>query len=391
MIRVGFGVTALAKAQTGGAHDGLSHYTDELLTRFDVKSEVVCAPFSFDIPLPSNYLRAVSLDHSSHPYTLSAYPRAAAWSALSGRPFTGIGQLESSVDLIHATDHHIPKSLSIPVVATLMDAIPLSHPEWSSGSFRSIKNALWLRAIQWADRVITISQYSKNELVTWAGIHPNKIDVISLGVDRRWFGDVTPEVFAKVRHTYRLPDSFFISVGTLQPRKNVKATIEAHRSLTAAQRARFPLVIVGRAGWKCEEVVQMIEQDSASGAIRWLKQVSDQDLLAILKLARGLVFPSLAEGFGLPVLEAFAAEVPVITSNTSSLPEVAGDAALCISPTDIAAITVGMQQLIDDETLHQSLKQKGLLRAKQFSWDACASDTIKCYQALLGAKDQPAP
>jgi alpha-1,3-rhamnosyl/mannosyltransferase len=390
VIRVGFGVTALAKAQTGGAHDGISHYTDELLTRFAVGSDVVCTPFSFGVPLPSNHPRAVSPHHNSHSYTLSAYPRAAAWSALSGRPFTGIGQIDSSVDLIHATDHHIPKCLSTPVIATLMDAIPLSHPEWSSGSFRSIKNALWLRAIQWADRVITISQYSKSELVTWAGVSPNKIDVVSLGVDRRWFSDITPEVFAKVRLTYGLPDAFFISVGTLQPRKNVKASIEAHRSLTAAQRAQFPLVIVGRAGWKCEEVVRMIEQDTASGAIRWLQQVSDQDLLGILKLARGLVFPSLAEGFGLPVLEAFAAQVPVITSNTSSLPEVAGDAALCVSPTDVAAITDCMQQLIEDETLRQSLKQKGLIRAKQFSWDACAAGTIDCYRALLGTKGQPA-
>jgi alpha-1,3-rhamnosyl/mannosyltransferase len=397
VIRVGFGVTALAKAQAGGAHDGLSHYTQELLTRFEQRSDLACVPFSFGTALPAvdrmllgdDQHAAPEAHPDAHPkaqsQVLRPYPAAAAWSVLSGQDFIGVDRLASRIDLLHATDHHIPKCQSVPVVATLMDAIPFSHPEWTNGSFRSLKNALWRQAIGWADRVITISEYSKSELVKWAGVDPEKIDVISLGVDQRWFSEVTAELCARVRQTHRLPNTFFISVGTLQPRKNVLSTIQAHRALSPSERKQYPLVIVGRAGWKCEEVIALIEQDSRSGMVRWLPKVTDEDLFVIVKLSQGLVFPSLAEGFGLPVLEAFAAQVPVITSNTTSLPEVAGDSALCVPPLDVEAIAEALRQLIDDTALRQTLKQKGLNRALQFSWNTCADSTFAVYQKALAS------
>jgi alpha-1,3-rhamnosyl/mannosyltransferase len=394
---VGFGATALAKAQAGGAHDGLSHYTQELLTRFEQRSDLACVPFSFGTALPAvdrmllgdDQHAAPEAHPDAHPkaqsQVLRPYPAAAAWSVLSGQDFIGVDRLASRIDLLHATDHHIPKCQSVPVVATLMDAIPFSHPEWTNGSFRSLKNALWRRAIGWADRVITISDYSKNELIKWAGVQPDKIEVISLGVDQRWFNEVTYEQCASVRQAHRLPDNFFISVGTLQPRKNVISTIQAHRALSPRHRKQYPLVIVGRAGWKCEDTLAMIEQDSRAGAVHWLPQVTDEDLFVIVKMAHGLVFPSLAEGFGLPVLEAFAAQAPVITSNTTSLPEVAGDSALCVSPLDVEAIAEAMRQLIDDNALCQTLKRKGLKRALQFSWDTCADSTLTVYQKTLAS------
>ena len=382
MIRVGFGVTALAKAQAGGAHDGISHYTQELWHQLNQQAGIRCAPFSFGVAAQDKYLNEADASQVSS-QTLSAYAKAAAWSVLSGQDYLGIDRISSKVDLIHATDHYIPKCRSRPVLASLMDAIPFSHPEWSGGSFRSVKNALWLKAIGWADKVITISEYSKHELSKWANIEPSKIEVIPLGVDQRWFADVEATAFARVRQTYPLPEEFFISVGTLQPRKNMSATIQAHRALSATLRKLYPLVIVGRAGWRCEDVLAMIQHDSAAGTVLWLPQVSDQDLLPIVKMAHGLVFPSLAEGFGLPVLEAFAAQVPVITSNTTSLPEVAGDAALCIAPRDVAALAQSMQRLIDDEALCIGLRARGLERAKKFSWEACALGTAAIYQQML--------
>jgi alpha-1,3-rhamnosyl/mannosyltransferase len=383
VIRVGFGVTALAKAQAGGAHDGISHYTQELLTRFQQRSDLTCVPFTFGTALPALNNIASGAAHQTSAHTLRPYPAAAAWSVLSGQNYLGIDHLASRVDLLHATDHYIPKSQSVPVVATLMDAIPFSHPEWTNSSFRTLKNGLWRRAIGWADRVITISDYSKTELIRWAGVQPDKIDVISLGVDQRWFNEVTAERCAGVRQAHGLPDTFFISVGTLQPRKNVLSTIQAHRALSLMQRKQYPLVIVGRAGWKCQDTLAMIEQDSRTGMVHWLPQVTDQDLFVIVKMAHGLVFPSLAEGFGLPVLEAFAAQVPVITSNTTSLPEVAGDSAISVPPQDIEAIAEALRQLIDDTALCQTLKQQGLTRARQFSWETCVDSTLAVYQKVL--------
>ena len=389
MIRVGFGVTALVQAQAGGAHDGISHYTQELFSRLQQRSNLTCVPFSFGMALPALGHTLASPDLQARPQVqpqvLRPYPAAAAWSVLSGQDYLGIDRLASRVDLLHATDHYIPKCGSVPLVATLMDAIPFSHPEWTNGSFRTLKNGLWRRAIGWADRVITISEYSKSELVKWAGVRPDKIDVISLGVDQRWFNEVTAQRRARVRQAYRLPDTFFISVGTLQPRKNVLSTIQAHRALSPKLRSQYPLVIIGRAGWKCEDTLAMIEQDSHAGTMHWLPQVTDEDLFVIVKMAHGLVFPSLAEGFGLPVLEAFAAQVPVITANTTSLPEVAGDSALSVPPQDVEAIAEAMRQLIDDTALCQTLKQKGLNRAHQFSWDTCADSTLAVYQKALAS------
>ena len=373
-MRIGFGVTALCNGLSGGGLDGIGNYTREIMSRIASSSQVSLVPFSFRATIPSEMGQGVQLGR---------YSVNTAWSVATGANFYGIGDLVNRVDLIHATDHYVPRCKPAPMVATLMDAIPLSHPQWLRSEFRDIKNFLWKRAANWADEVITISDYSKIELSKWTGIALNKITVIPLAVDERWFRSVSHDEFARVRQSYQLPETFFVSIGTLQPRKNVESTIWAHRALSPAERIRTPLIIIGRAGWKCDEVMQLIEEDSASGAVRWLKHVPDADLLPVLKLASALVFPSLGEGFGLPVLEAFAASVPVITSNTTSLPEVTGDAAISINPLDVDAISRSMQQVLDDQNLVLMLKQRGLARAKEFTWQACADATLQVYQNML--------
>lgn len=420
MMRVGFGVTALRKGLAGGGSDGIGNYTLEMLRQFGVRDDLSLVPFSFGQSVAGEVLRELdraavmtsagraAIEHGNGFSTghnpnaqelkskrgdassadnsgimLGRYPLNAAWSAATGFNFFGINRLNQKVDLIHATDHYVPKCSPVPLVATLMDAIPLSHPHWSRGKYRGLKNALWVRAANWAHQIITISEYSKLELAKWTGISPNKISVIPLGVDKRWFREVPAAEFAQVRARYALPERFFISVGTLQPRKNIEGAILAHRSMPLAERQRVPLVIVGRAGWKCEAVLKMIDEDTSSGAVRWLQLVPEADLLAVVKSASALVFASLAEGFGLPVLEAFAAQVPVVTSNTTSLPEVTGDAALTVNPLDVAALSAAMTRVIGDEALANDLRQRGLLRAQVFNWQACAAATVDVYQEVL--------
>ncbi|MBZ1350068.1 glycosyltransferase family 4 protein [Alcaligenaceae bacterium LF4-65] len=388
MMHVGFGVTALCKGLAGGSQDGISHYTQELITQFAKRAELNLQPFSFAVgaqdikELDRKVFETASPQHLPHSVLhLGKYPTGALYSAFTGADFPDINKL-GKVDLIHATDHYIPRAKFAPMVATLMDAIPFSHPEWSSGRFRGAKNALWKKAISWADHIITISEHSKQELCMWTGVAAERISVIPLGVDARWFREVTAEEFALVRAKFKLPSQYFISVGTLQPRKNVGGVIAAHRAMSLAQRKQTPLVIVGRAGWKCEEEIKQIEADAQTGTIVWLQQVSDAELLPILKAARALLFPSLAEGFGLPVLEGFAAQVPVITSTTTSLPEVAGTAALAVEPTDVDALSEAMRRVLDDHALHASLQQHGLARAQRFTWESCAEATLATYQRL---------
>ena len=390
MIKVGFGVSALVKGLAGGGIDGIGNYTLEMLRRLEEISNGSVAqtdslyaapirlmPFAFGTEVPRSLTEVPGIK-------LGRYSVSAAVSALTGLNCPGISSLGKQVDLIHATDHYVPKCSRVPVVATLMDAIPLSHPQWLRDDFRGLKNALWKRATGWADAVIAISEYSKIELSKYCDIPLDRITVTPLAVDERWYNDVAAARLESVREKYKLPQSFFVSVGTLQPRKNIAAVIHAHRSLTPAERLQCPLVIIGRAGWKCEDVIALIEEESASGAVRWLQHVPADDLLPVVKMARGMLFPSLAEGFGLPVLEAFAAQVPVITSNTSSLPEVAGDAAISVDPSDIEAMSNAMHRLIEDKDLHANLVQLGLARAKQFTWDSCAAKTLNVYERVLG-------
>ncbi len=383
-MRVGFGVTALSNGLSGGGLDGIGNYTREMLSRLASTEHrphgLQVVPFAFGTHIPANLSSEAQLLPGIE---LGRYSINTAWSVVTGANFFGIRALARQVDLIHATDHYVPKCKPVPMVATLMDAIPLSHPQWLRSEFRTVKNMLWKRAANWADEVITISDYSKVELSRWAGISLNKITVIPLAVDSRWFRDVAQAETDRVRKQYQLPETFFVSVGTLQPRKNVEGTIHAHRALNPTARLRTPLLIIGRAGWKCEQVQRLIEQDTSSGMVRWLQHVPDMDLLPVLKLATALVFPSLGEGFGLPVLEAFAASVPVITSNTTSLPEVAGDAAISIDPQNVDQIAQAMQQVLEDHHLTDSLKQKGLLRASEFTWEACARATLQVYQRMV--------
>ena len=227
-----------------------------------------------------------------------------------------------------------------------------------------------------------MSEHSRQEIVQWFGVPEERISVISLGVDGRWFAPPSPAEWARVRQAYGLPETFFLSVGTLQPRKNTERLIAAHRLLPAALRREVPLVVVGKAGWGCDSVVaQLVDGDA--GALRWLRYVPDQDMLPLLQQAAALLFPSLHEGFGLPVLEAFAAGVPVMAANTTAVPEVAGDAAVLLNPLDTSGWAEAMQHLLQTPSFAQTLRQQGRERAQRFTWNQTALRTAQVYAGVL--------
>jgi alpha-1,3-rhamnosyl/mannosyltransferase len=170
----------------------------------------------------------------------------------------------------------------------------------------------------------------------------------------------------------------------LQPRKNIHRVIDAYQSLPAQVRQTHDLVIVGRNGWGSESLVQRLQSVSSSSGVRWLGAVPDLDKRALLQSATALVFPSLSEGFGLPVLEAFASQTPVIASNTTSLPEIATDAALLVDPCDTQAIAHAMQHIANNPSHAAHLSSQGLVRAQHYSWQTCAQQTTAIYQRMLG-------
>jgi alpha-1,3-rhamnosyl/mannosyltransferase len=371
-VQVLFGATALARATSRGGADGIGTYSERLLGELRRIPGLSLETFEFAAPR-----RLLG------PRDWGNYQLQAGWAwAMDGDFPLAARRSPAPGAVVHATDHYIPKLARLPVVATIHDAIPLSHPESVRYSLKPLRHAIFRRAAGWAAQVITVSEYSKQEIVKWFGIPEGKITVTPLGVDDDWYNDVDAEELARVKTLHALPDRFFFFVGTLQPRKNIRRIIDAHKSLPQSIRCDVPLIIAGRHGWKCDAEVAEL-QNCSDGTMRWIQYVPSQDLLPIFKQATALVWPSLNEGFGLPVLEAFAAGLPVVTSNTTSLPEVAGDAALTVNPESIGEIAEAMQTVASNESLQNDLRTRGLARAKQFTWDRTARQTIEVYRKAI--------
>lgn len=377
-MRVAFSTTVLANGLAHSAVDGIGSYTRELGGLLANRGDISLVPVGFGRVVGDGVISGAEQSE-----VLRRYARTALVSALTPLSFPAKAVVERKIDIFHATDHLIPRFSNVPVVATLMDAIPLSHPEWVRMNLAALKRWLWRRAAHWADHVVTISEYSKREIVTHFGISADKISVTPLGVDARFFERVENQTKVDILQRLGLPETFFLFVGTLQPRKNVERVLEAHAALPERVRKEVPLVIVGRAGWGCDALVSRLAGLDSKAYVHWLQYLPDLEVRALMQSAQALVFPSLCEGFGLPVVEAFASGLPVITSNTTSLPEVAGDAALMINPESVAEISEAMTQMLDSPGLAERLSEAGLRRARALDWEACAAATLTAYRQVI--------
>jgi glycosyltransferase involved in cell wall biosynthesis len=242
------------------------------------------------------------------------------------------------------------------------------------------------RFLRAADAVIAVSECTKRDAIRFYRIPEEKITVIYEGVNPR-FRPASPEAIAAVRARYGLPERFILYVGTIEPRKNLTTLLEAFHHLLATYDLR--LVIVGKKGWLYERFFRRLRELGLENRVLFTGYVPDEDLPAIYSAADLFVFPSLYEGFGLPVLEAMACGTPVICSNTSSLPEVAGDAALLVDPTDARALTGAMEQVLTNERLWATLRAKGMERARGFTWEKAAYRTWEVYQQVISSFSGP--
>jgi glycosyltransferase involved in cell wall biosynthesis len=193
-----------------------------------------------------------------------------------------------------------------------------------------------------------------------------------------------PDRCLMVRERYGLPAQYLLFVGTLEPRKNLTTLLHAYALLRAEGLGDgLKLVIAGRAGWLYADIFATVKTLALEGEVIFSGFVADEDLPDLYRGARLFVFPSLYEGFGLPILEAMASGIPVITSTTASMPEVAGDAAILVDPHDPKAVAEGMARVLAGDQVRQTLIQRGLRRAQQFAWDSVARTTLDVYMALL--------
>jgi alpha-1,3-rhamnosyl/mannosyltransferase len=242
-----------------------------------------------------------------------------------------------------------------------------------------LKTALWKNLTKRADHIITISEFSKDEIANFMSYPEEKITSIPLGVDLRYFEKLTKEQIQSVLNQLAIDRSFFLFIGSIQPRKNLVRLLQAHASLPKNYAREFPLVIAGKIAWDDGETVKAIQAAVTDKRCLWLNYVSDIEKRALLQATQGLIFASLYEGFGLPILEAFASGAPVITSNCTSMPEVAQDAGILVDPYKLDSIQAALLRLIEDGSLKQSLASKGRGVSKQFNWSKTAASTAEIY------------
>ena len=292
-------------------------------------------------------------------------------------------------DLYHSTFYPLPakhrRKEPVQRIQTVYDLIPVLYPQYFGASERAFMRRL-LASIGGGDRILAISESTRSDLCDYTGIDPGQVSVIHLAASERFFPCTDPQRISSIRSNYGIPDGHYVlSLCTLEPRKNIDQTIRCFIHLVKQQGIKdLNLVLVGTRGWDFERIFDEI--DGAAELRRRIVTtgyVPDEDLAPIYSGALMFAYPSQYEGFGLPPLEAMQCGVPVISSNTSSLPEVVGNAGIMVDPYDGEALSQAMLDLYRDTKLRKMLSAQGISRAKEFSWKRCAHETVAAYRAAL--------
>jgi len=281
-------------------------------------------------------------------------------------------------DIFHATDHLLPPLRRSRTVFTLHDLVYLRHPETQTRLHRTFLELAIPRFLRRADAVIAVSESTRRDAISAFGPAAERIRVIYPGV-RRGYGPPTADAVAQARARYRLPERYVLSVGTIEPRKNLGTLLAAFR---AAAPAGVGLVVVGKRGWLPEQALTAADTQRHAGAVVFTGYVPDDDLPALYGGAELFAFPSLYEGFGSPVAEAMACGAPLLVSDTSSLPEVAGDAGVQLPPRDVRAWAEALTALLGERERRAELRARGLRRAEKFTYDEAARRTLEVYREV---------
>ncbi len=378
-MRIGIDISSVAGEKTGIGNNTTNLITQ--LARIDKINQYILYP-SFYRSFHREFTKAAVPRQSNFHIRFEKLPQRLMnglwYSPIPGRWILG------DVDILHSTAFYAPKNHPGKLVVTIHDISSLTLPHYHTEATRKRSNHGTENAVAYADHIITVSEFSKNELLRYFTLEPEKITVTHSAA-KDIFVPCSPEEKKRVREKYGVPEDFILFVGSLEPRKNVATLVRAYISLPEPVRKRHRLVIAGGKGWLNAEIDTLLKSSGSSGILR-IGYVDEQDLPALYSAAIVSVFPSLYEGFGLPVLEAMACGTPVISSNSSSLPEVGGDAALYFDPHDTNQLKETLERLLGDENLRAQLSRKGIERARLFSWEKAAQETLGVYEKVYRNK-----
>jgi glycosyltransferase involved in cell wall biosynthesis len=288
------------------------------------------------------------------------------------------------VDLLHV-QYTAPPFPPCPVVVTIHDLSFEHLPE--TFKRRSVAQLRFTvrRSARRAARILTSSEFSRRDIVETYGIEPDRVALTPLAAPT-YFAPVLNETKLKdIRESYGIAREYILSLGSIQPRKNLVRLIDAYLCLRRERpQSKLPqLVLAGKRGWLDNEIFRAADREGCGGDILFTGYVPERDLPALFSGAISFVYPSIFEGFGLPVIEAMQCGAPVIAGNRTSLPEVVGDAGWLFDPFDTKALCDALRQVIDDRELRERLRQKGLKQAKKFNWRSTAELTLQAYQEAI--------
>ena len=290
-------------------------------------------------------------------------------------------RLVPDAHLFHSTEHLLMPLRGVPTVLTVHDLIYKLYPAYHKKLNYWYLNLAMPLFCKRASAIIAVSQATKRDIVKYYGIDPAKITVIYEAASSKFRVPEQSEV-ARVKQIYDLPEKYLIHLSTIEPRKNLNRLLDAVLILREAH-PELQLVLVGGKGWLYDDFFQRINQEGLEDIVHHLGWVSDDDLVGVIAGATLAVHPSLYEGFGLPILEHMACGQVVAASDSSSLPEIGGDAAAYFNPNDISDMAAVIGRLLTDQAEYDRRRELGLIQEKRFNWQTAATETIALYDKLL--------
>lgn len=290
---------------------------------------------------------------------------------------------KNKADVFFSPDGFIPLGMPVPKVSMFHDVAYLRYPEYLQPRIRKFY-AKWIpRYLAYTQHIITVSEFSKSELIDGYNVHPDKISVVYNGITDAYqpLDNAQQDV---TRNKYTQGRPYFVFLGALHPRKNVLTLVKAFDHFKTNYKSDVQLILAGRNAWHNKELFETIQKSPFTKEIHLPGYVRTEDAVPLVASAEAMIYPSIYEGFGLPVVEAMACGVPVICSNVSSLPEVAGNAALQFDPMDVQQLSQHMQTIVSDASVRNELIRLGFERCKVFSWDRAAEEIYGVLEKVAG-------